>query len=629
MTPRALLLGLAGVVALSLFTPYSDLVLRGTWLGLTSFPIGAFVILLGLVLANAPLRRLRRGLSANELRGAYAMMLAGAGVASFGLTGLLLSYAAGPHYFATPENFYAVGVIEKLPRWLLFDEALSKGLYEGLPPNAALPAGVVLRMGVGWGILVAGLYACLLSIVAAVRRSWIEQERLVFPLMQLPLAVTDVADGRALPAFLRNPLVWTFFAVPFVLHSINGIHHHIPAVPQVNIHLIDLGAHWGGRYAEAVKPFWLRLSFSVIGLSYLLPSEVGFSLWFFYLVFLVQQLVGAKLGYTMSFVQAYPVRRFVALQMIGGVIVQGLLLLWTARKHLAGRWRRDEEALSRRGVVGLAAGGLLLLGLWGQLVGAGVGWVVGLCLVYLLFQLVATRLVAEAGMLYVQHPYRPLNLALSAFGTGAMGARRIPALTLLDHLFMLDNRSPLQPAALEGLKLAEAGGARPRGFFWAMILAVAIAVPASLYSATRLMTSYGGSTLNPWFTGHYANNLWCPWTTHLVTVGEPARPADLLWVATGAASMTGLLTAHFVSWRWPLHPLGYLMGASWPMINFWFPILLGWLLKSATLRFGGAKLYRKLLPGFLALILAEYVSAGLWVMIDAIAGVRGHEIFTF
>jgi hypothetical protein len=71
------------------------------------------------------------------------------------------------------------------------------------------------------------------------------------------------------------------------------------------------------------------------------------------------------------------------------------------------------------------------------------------------------------------------------------------------------------------------------------------------------------------------------------------------------------------------------MGSSWPMINFWFPIFVGWLVKSVLLRYGGAKLYRALLPGFLGFVLAEFFSAGLWVFIDALCGVRGHQIFSF
>ncbi|MBI2302517.1 MAG: hypothetical protein HYU66_26730 [Armatimonadetes bacterium] len=632
MTVRAVIVGLVGVAALSLFTPYSDLVLRGTWLGLTAFPISAFCALLVLLALNVPLRRAGHGLSRAELLGAYAMLLAAAGVASFGLTGLLVPYAAGPHYFATPENHYAETVVRYLPRWLLFPEPVSRALYEGLPPGAGLPASTWLRPAVGWGILIAGVHLVLFSLAALVRRPWVENERLVFPLVQLPVYLTTYEPGDNVPSYLRNPVVWVFFAVPFLLHAVNGLHHHVPAVPAVNIHRIDLGAAITGKLGEAISPFWLRGLFTVIGLTYLLPSDVGFSLWFFYCLFLGEQILGARLGYTMTFVQAFPVRRFVALQMIGGVLVSGVHLVWNARAHLAGLLRRrgaGDEAMSPRGLWLALAGGWLLIGAWAELVGAGWGWVAVLFALFFLFQLVATRLVAEGGMLYVQHPFRPLNLLLTIRGTAGLGPPRLPALALLDHLWMLDNRSPLQPAVLQGWKLAEAGGLPLRAVSRAMALAVALAVPLSLGSYVSLMLRHGGLSLNPWFTSYYTNNLFSTWSSHLVLHGEAAQPRELGWVALGGVTMGTLLRLHHVFWRWPLHPIGYLMGASWPMINFWFPVLVGWLLKSLTLRYGGAKLYRRLLPGFLALILAEYASAGLWVVIDALAGVRGHEIFTF
>lgn len=636
MTWRAVLIGLIGVVALSLFTPYSDLELRGTWLGLTAFPIGSFCALLFLVFVNAPARRIGRGLGSGELLGAYAMMLAAAGVASFGLTGLLVPYAAGPHYFADAENHYADTVIRYLPRWLLLPPHLSRALYEGLPPGAHVPWHLWLRPAVGWGILIAGVYLILFALAALVRRAWVEDERLVFPLVQLPIQLATYEQASdLLPSYLRSPLVIGAFLVPLFVHAVNAIHYHVPAAPGINIHMIDLGPHLSGRYGEAVRPLFLRFLFTVIGLTYLLPSDVGFSLWFFYLFFLIQQLIGARLGYTMPFVQAFPVRRFVALQMIGGVLLAGLHLLWTARRQLSAWWRqaragrRGDDAMTPRGLFAALLVGGLLLGLWAELVGAGASWVMGLFALFFLFQLVATRLVAEGGMLYVQHPFRPLNLVLSAVGTAGPTPPRLPALVLLDHLFMLDNRSPLQPALLQGLKLGEAGALRLRPLLAAMAAAVAVAVPVSLTSYLRLMLRSGGLALNPWFTSYYTNNLFGRWTAHLVMQGEPATPLDLLWVLAGAATMAALLGLHHAFWRWPLHPIGYLMGASWPMINFWLSVLIGWALKSLTLRYGGARLYRRLLPAFLALILGEYASAGLWTLVDALAGVRGHAIFTF
>jgi len=82
---RAWILGLAAAVFVALFTPYSDLVMQGTWVGLTSFPISAFFVLCILVGFNALLSRLSKGLKPAELLLAYAMALVAAGIPFFRL----------------------------------------------------------------------------------------------------------------------------------------------------------------------------------------------------------------------------------------------------------------------------------------------------------------------------------------------------------------------------------------------------------------------------------------------------------------------------------------------------------------------------------------------------------------
>jgi hypothetical protein len=232
-------------------------------------------------------------------------------------------------------------------------------------------------------------------------------------------------------------------------------------------------------------------------------------------------------------------------------------------------------------------------------------------------------------MLYVQHPFRPFNLLLAGVGAAGLGRPALPSLALLDHLWMLDNRSPLMPTILQSFKIGDMVGLRPRRLTGALALSVAVAVPISLWAYLRLMYSHGGLALNPWFTTYYTNNLYGTWTAYLMTQGEPAAPTTFLTMLIGGVTMGLLLLLHRLFWWWPLHPVGYLMGASWPMINFWFPIFLGWLVKSLVLRYGGAKVYRRLIPGFLALILAEFFAAGLWVVIDYCTDVTGHEIFSF
>ena len=640
MTRRALVLGALCVVGISLATPYSDLVMRGTWVGLTALPISAVTLLALLVLANAPLRRRGRGLASGELLVIFCMTLVSAGIASFGLTGLLIPYLAGPLYFATPENLYAQGILRYLPSWMLAPGlAAAKALYEGLPQGGHIPWAAWLVPLAAWSVLVGAVYLVFFCLCALLRRPWADQEKLVFPLVQLPLELTQYASEKApLPRMMADPVMWLAFLVPFVIHNLNGLHRYFAVVPSLNVHLVDLGQYVIGPVGQAISPFWVRLLFSIVGLTYLLPVDVAFSLWFFYFFFVAQQVVGARLGLALPSVQAYPVREFVAHQMIGGILLFGGYLLWNARSHLARALRaavsreegddRDEPISFRWAVRGIGLG-LAVIAAWGAAVGAGYLATLLLFVLFIMVQVVAVRLVAQAGMLYIQHPYRPLNLMLDAVGTAGLGAPRLPGLVMLDHLWMLDNRSPLAPEVLQGYKVAESGRLGQRGLARAMAIGAALAVPVSIFSYLRLMYTHGGLVLNPWFTSYYTNNLYSSWTTSLVMQGQEAHPAAFATVAIGALTMGGLLQMHRGFGWWPFHPVGYLMGASWPMINFWFSVFLGWLVKWLVLHYGGAHIYRRFIPAALGLILGELVTGGLWVGVDLITGMRGHEIFSF
>jgi len=202
-------------------------------------------------------------------------------------------------------------------------------------------------------------------------------------------------------------------------------------------------------------------------------------------------------------------------------------------------------------------------------------------------------------------------------------------LVLFDHLLMLDNRSPLMPCIVQGLRVADAAQMDRRKATAAMAFSVMVAVSLSYFAYLRLMYRHGGNNLHFWFTTYYTRNLYCTWTAHLLTVGEPANPKALVTMAVGALTMLGLVFLHRNFLWFPIAPIGYLMGASWPMVNFWFPVLVAWAVKGLVLRYGGGNLYRRLLPFFLGLIFGEFFSAGFWVIVDLFTKVRGHVIFSF
>ncbi len=78
---------------------------------------------------------------------------------------------------------------------------------------------------------------------------------------------------------------------------------------------------------------------------------------------------------------------------------------------------------------------------------------------------------------------------------------------------------------------------------------------------------------------------------------------------------------------WPLHPLGFPIGAESMMDYVWFNVFLAWLIKEAMLRYGGAAHYQRSQPFFLGLIAGQVLCNGLWLCIDYLTGKVGNSIF--
>ena len=79
----------------------------------------------------------------------------------------------------------------------------------------------------------------------------------------------------------------------------------------------------------------------------------------------------------------------------------------------------------------------------------------------------------------------------------------------------------------------------------------------------------------------------------------------------------GILRVKFI-W-WPFHPVGYIIGINGGSLDhFWFAMLLSSSVKLLVLKYGGAKLYRRVLPFFLGLVLGDVVIGSYWSILSVI-----------
>ena len=77
---------------------------------------------------------------------------------------------------------------------------------------------------------------------------------------------------------------------------------------------------------------------------------------------------------------------------------------------------------------------------------------------------------------------------------------------------------------------------------------------------------------------------------------------------------------------WPLHPLGFAIGAGFITGHIWFSALVAWALKTFILKYGGGSLFSGLKPFFLGLIMGEASSVGFWLCVDALTGTTDNRI---
>ena len=67
-----------------------------------------------------------------------------------------------------------------------------------------------------------------------------------------------------------------------------------------------------------------------------------------------------------------------------------------------------------------------------------------------------------------------------------------------------------------------------------------------------------------------------------------------------------LLKKHVV-FRLFLIPLGFAVSGSWEMNLVWLPLLIASAIKGVTVKYGGFKLYQRLVPVFIGIILGQFV----------------------
>jgi len=644
LTPGTIALALVAVVGVAVFTPYLEIVLHGTQIGSFAPPPGALLILLLLTgLVDPCLRLLRRrrrsGLTRGQLLAVYIALLAGAALPSCQFAGWLATIVTGPFYYANAANHWE-DAWRHIPSWWgprapAQAEAIRQ-LYEGLDPGVALPWATWLKPLLAFGPMVIALYVAFLAASVLLAPQWIDREKLTFPLVQLPLDLSEDGGGptHLWRGFFRSRAMWVGAMIPVVCHSLNGLHRFVPAVPEIPLRGIDLNRFLTTRPWVAAQPLRIDIHLCLIGFAFLCSRDVPTSIWVFFVIAKLESVFGCAMGWTAGPPSVwlrdieFPV---LVAQQVGSTLAFLGLMLWAARGYLRNVWRRArgptrEGRWQRLSLITL---GVTLVGLCAWSIGGGMqAWLApGLWVLTLAFMVVAHRMMAEGGVNLLWDAQSGPNYLIYALDGGRyLGPRTWMQLVCLPY-FTWHFKGAVGPHAFESLKLMSAGGLDRRRAVGLMVTAIVLTAVVSYLATIQLVhTRGGGVVLEPFRFEHVG--LRPMWEFTAVT----DQPQGFRWIKLagmgGAAAATWGLS--WMRWRyewWRLHPIGYILGNTIVVWFMWASVFIGSAASWLVVRYGGARGYRAARPFFLGLIFGDFLMLGVWTIITAATGTRDFQLF--
>jgi hypothetical protein len=621
MTLRAFLLSLVLLSLGSVWLEKAELITFAANLSNAVPPIQALAGLILLRVLNALLKRWlpRFALTQGEMTVMFIFLCAAMAMMSLGILRFFFPALTALRYFATPENKYGE-LTSHLPSWFApSSEEAVRRMYEGA--NGQVPWDVWLTPLVAWGVFFLLFFFVMWCLLALFYRHWTENERLTFPLVDLALQVSgDDAAGTPLnlrggglslirgggassPHFFRSPLMWTGFGISFAFNAINIAHTFNPSVPALGL-IFNLGSLFTERPWSAIQPlrFYYRPEF--FGFGYFVPLEVGFSIWFFYLLERLLAIGASIVGYEKA---GFP---FEVEQSLGAYLAVALCLVWTARRTIAAR-------NARRPLIGLGVG-IVALCAWCSFAGLSV-WVAFVYLAFLLLiALTYTRVRAETGMpaMWLFPFGQAKAVMMNALGSAAFAGSGMGSLTIFSTLFFLSRGYFPSTMAyqLEGMRMGQASGVRGRDVALAVFGGLLIGYAMGAWTHLQAYYTYGANVLEGGTVqgGYRVQEAQREFQLLAGYAQRPVPPDLPRTLASGTGFFVALILM-LLRWkflRFPLHPLGYGVATSYGYV-MWGSLLAAWLIKLVVLRLGGVRLYRQLAPLFLGIALGHFFTLGI------------------
>lgn len=514
------------------------------------------------------------------------------------------------------------------PDWAMVkDLEILRPYYEGLGAHILYTREHLLAWAgpvLWWCAFILALGTVMVCLNVFIRKQWMENEKLSYPIVQLPMAMTE--NGGTL-AFFRQKPFWIGFLAGAGFDLYNGIAFLYPSVPLIPVRH-DYAPHDLQQYFttypwNAIGWFPLPLYPFIIALGYFLPLDLSFSLWFFYLFKKALIIFTAAIGIEQVGAHSFP---YFTEQSFGAWFAIFGITMWTARGHLAKVWQKivsnsgelddaTEPMRYRTAFVGLLASSAFLI-YFCLKAGMALWVILAYFAVFFVISLGITRVRAELGPPAHEmagNMNSPFFLSLFA-GTHGVGVQNLTMMSMFWWFSGRGYRTHPMPCQLEAFKMGQQGGVNMRGLGLAMMVALAVGGLASYWAGIHLQYNAGVNMMTAHNWGQFQ------WVNAQIESPETVTRNRGGQFAVGF----GALAAMVMMWMrtrflwWPFHPAGYAISLTFGAEYYWSCLVFSTLIKFLVLRYGGYKLNRQVMPLMFGLILGEYLIGAGWSFLSVL-----------
>jgi hypothetical protein len=501
-----------------------------------------------------------------------------------------------------------------------------------------------------WWLLMVSYGLLMVSIATVMRRGWIEVEKVPFPHTTAAYLIADMGLKPQRQGIKRIFLIGVALGIIFQLPI--WAQAMFPWFPDV-YGWRELTCGHGGYQVQANSALGSLLGLSVIAkhplnvaIAYFAPLSIQFSVWFFYVIYLIAVQVAFFMGYYTGLEstngcgrggfcsdvtpQAQPPFKFGSLAYVGGTIALTSIYLVMNRGYFVDTFKvalrnipsekivdlEKNEPLTYRMLYTLVL--IFLLTSIAVLMIAGVSFPVALLMPITVFFVWVANARAY-GLAGYTMQFLPGNFLyrFAIWPTAPEPVTSEYVVTISMAFYMTDVPKAFGGATLSSFasyKMANLFGVNSRDIFKTLILALVIGPLFVILGFIWINYTYGLNRLS------FSAALWNSvdgWTDPSFYAAKPASEPWIQYVVAGFIIAAVLYVLHSKFIWFPLDPIGFVLGTSWTstLWGIWFPFLIAWILKVLTLRIGGSRAYEEygipLMTGFIAGYMIAVLVGGL------------------